>query len=178
MRNNTKHAIILSVAFSLAVLADGVRAENNTTDGLQIPNTGQKGFTEPCSAEAVRLGTYMLGHWTGGGALGIPSRTVGDPARKATTKEELVAHKNESIAACTTTADAMITETEAKLNEQRNSFSNLLQWLCPTCSISSGVGDQTDAQIAAMKQWYQIQIDDCRRFFTNRFDTLQTQLCR
>ncbi|MCY3995065.1 MAG: hypothetical protein OXF07_02895, partial [Rhodobacter sp.] len=61
---------------------------------------------------------------------------------------------------------AMITETGAKLNEQRNSLSNLLQWLCPTCSISAGAGDQTDAQIAAMKLWYQIQIDDCQRSFT------------
>ncbi len=72
----------------------------------------------------------------------------------------------------------MITETGAKLNEQRNSLSNLLQWLCPTCSIFAGAGDQTDAQIAAMKLWYQIQIDDCQRSFTNRFDTLRTQLCQ
>ena len=173
-----KRTTILAVAVSLAVFADGVRAEDNTTDGLQIPNTGQEGFTEPCSAEAVRLGTYALGHWTGGGALGISTRTVGDPAREATTAAALVVHKNESVAACTTTGDTMITETEAKLNEQRNSVSSFLQWLCPTCSISDGVGNQTDAQIAAMRLWYQMQIADCRRYFTNSFDTLRTQLCQ
>ncbi|MCY4318016.1 MAG: hypothetical protein OXE76_02265 [Alphaproteobacteria bacterium] len=173
-----KRPTILTVAVSLAVFAGGIRAEDNTTDGLLIPNTVQTGWIEPCSAEAVRLGTYALARWTGGGALGIPERTVGDPARAATTDAELVAHKNESVAACATAGQAMITETEAKLNEQRNSFSNLLQWLCPTCNISPGVGDQTDAQIAAMTLWYQIQINDCRRFFTNRFDTLRTQLCQ
>jgi len=134
---------------------------------------------------SLSLGSYPLGEWSNGDGTWTISDTVGDGDDRATSKEELLADRDQHVVSCETKGKNLISKAENYFQTRINGLAAEFDASCtagPFCPVfrTLWVEQETsaiNAHVANMRTWYQDRIESCKSHFNTQYGQLVGYLC-